>query len=132
VNFLGIGGLEILVIALVAFLVLGPRKMAEAGKTAAKVLSQLRKQRDELTAALLEEPGKEAPGAGSGGTHGRPAPRPDGTDDDFPGYPGGAALREPIKRHSGRDPNGPLDAGRDRDAAGPRPDSDGQSGAPRG
>jgi sec-independent protein translocase protein TatB len=56
VNFFGIGGLEMLVIALVAFLVLGPKKMADAGKSAAKILSELRKQRDELTAAILAEP----------------------------------------------------------------------------
>lgn len=58
-NFLGIGGLELMIIALVAFLVLGPRKMAEAGKTIAKVLTELRKQRDELTQALLIEPEPE-------------------------------------------------------------------------
>jgi Sec-independent protein translocase protein TatA len=55
VNFFGIGGLELLIIGLVAFLVLGPKKMAEAGKTAAKILSELRKQRDELTAAIMSE-----------------------------------------------------------------------------
>lgn len=58
-NFLGIGGLELMIIALVAFLVLGPHKMAEAGKTIAKVLTELRKQRDELTQALLIEPEPE-------------------------------------------------------------------------
>ena len=58
-NFFGIGGLEMLVIALVAFLVLGPRKMADAGKSAAKILSELRKQRDELTAAILAEPAEQ-------------------------------------------------------------------------
>jgi hypothetical protein len=115
-NFLGIGGFEILVIALVAFLVLGPKKMAEAGKTAAKILSQLRKQRDELTAALLDEPGKGTPGASGEGSGGRSVPRGDEADDDFPGDPLGASLREPI---------------RGTDASSHRPDSDGQSAAPR-
>jgi len=55
-NFFGIGGLELVIIALVAFLVLGPRKMAEAGKTVARVMSELKKQRDELTQVLLIEP----------------------------------------------------------------------------
>jgi Sec-independent protein translocase protein TatA len=99
VNFLGIGGLEVLVIALVAFLVLGPKRMAEAGKTAAKVLSQLRKQRDELTSALLEEPGKETPG------------------DDFPGYPGGASLREPVGRPPAPASGDPSEAGPEQDPA---------------
>lgn len=61
-NFFGIGGLELLVIGLVAFLVLGPKKMAEAGKSAAKILSELRKQRDELTAAIMAEEPPEREG----------------------------------------------------------------------
>ncbi|MBI4306276.1 MAG: twin-arginine translocase TatA/TatE family subunit [Chloroflexi bacterium] len=56
VNIFGIGGMELVVIGLVAFLLLGPRKMAEAGKTVAKILSEVRRQRDELTAAIMQEP----------------------------------------------------------------------------
>lgn len=62
-NFFGIGGLELLVIGLVAFLVLGPKKMAEAGRSAAKIMSELRKQRDELTAAIMAEEPSELEGA---------------------------------------------------------------------
>ena len=74
-NFFGIGGIELIVIALVAFLVLGPRRMAEAGKTIARFMAELRKQRDELTSALLDEP----PAVGRKG----PALKDPG---DFPGY----------------------------------------------
>ena len=122
-NFLGIGGFEILVIALVAFLVLGPKKMAEAGKTAAKVLSQLRKQRDELTAALLEEPGKEPPGAGAAPPSPGSARRTDAAGADFPGYPGGESLREPIKDSSVRPSSS--------DGPSASSSSDDQSAAPR-
>ena len=62
-NFFGIGGMELLVIGLVAFLVLGPQKMADAGKTVAKIMSELRKQKDELTSAILEEPRPKRPEA---------------------------------------------------------------------
>ncbi|MBI4219876.1 MAG: twin-arginine translocase TatA/TatE family subunit [Chloroflexi bacterium] len=55
-NVFGIGGMELIVIGLVAFLLLGPRKMAEAGKTVAKILGEVRRQRDELTAAIMQEP----------------------------------------------------------------------------
>ena len=55
-NFLGIGGFEILVIAAVAFLVLGPRKMSEAGKAFGKTLAELRRQRDELTEMVMQDP----------------------------------------------------------------------------
>ncbi len=80
-NVFGIGGLELLVIGLVAFLVLGPKKMAEAGKTAAKIMSELRKQRDELTTAIMaEEPPKPAgtrrEAAGSRPEQGGAAPVP--------------------------------------------------------
>lgn len=60
-NFLGIGGFEILVIAAVAFMVLGPRKMSETGKAVGKTLRELRRQRDELTAMVMQDPEEEPP-----------------------------------------------------------------------
>ena len=53
-NFLGIGGLELLLIAIVGFLVLGPKRLSEGARTAAKVLRELRRQRDELTGMVRE------------------------------------------------------------------------------
>lgn len=53
-NFLGIGGLELLLIAIVAFVVLGPKRLSEGARTAAKVLRELRRQRDELTGMVRE------------------------------------------------------------------------------
>ena len=53
-NFMGIGPMEIMVVAILAFFLLGPRKMAEAGKTFGKVLRELREQRDEFTSLIME------------------------------------------------------------------------------
>mgnify|MGYP001277531453 CR=1 FL=1 len=60
-NFGGIGGFEILVIAAVAFMVLGPRKMADTSKAVGKTLRDLRRQRDELTAIVMQDPEDEPP-----------------------------------------------------------------------
>lgn len=87
-NVFGIGSLEFLVIALVAFLVLGPRKMAEAGKTVAKIMSELRKQRDELTSAILEEPHDQ--------------PRPGRTEISAKDKAGGAAAKRPSDGSNGQ------------------------------
>jgi Tat protein translocase TatB subunit len=54
VNFLGIGGLELVLIGIVAFLVVGPKRLSEGARTAAKVLRELRRQRDELTGMVRE------------------------------------------------------------------------------
>ena len=53
-NFLGIGGLELVLIGIVAFLVVGPKRLSEGARTAAKMLSELRRQRDELTGMVRE------------------------------------------------------------------------------
>ena len=53
-NFMGIGPMEIMVVAILAFFLLGPKKMAEAGKTFGKVLRELREQRDEFTSLIME------------------------------------------------------------------------------
>ena len=53
-NFLGIGGLELVLIGIVGFLVLGPKRLSEGARTAAKMLNELRRQRDELTGMVRE------------------------------------------------------------------------------
>ena len=60
-NFLGIGLFELLVIGGLAYVLLGPKRMGEAGKTLGKALRELRRQRDELTAMLMHDPEEEAP-----------------------------------------------------------------------
>ena len=54
-NFLGIGLFELLVIGGLGYLLFGPRKMGEAGRTLGKALRELRRQRDEFTALLVDD-----------------------------------------------------------------------------
>ena len=53
-NFLGIGGLELVVVFLVALLVVGPARLVEGARTARKYMTELRRQREELT-QMVEE-----------------------------------------------------------------------------
>ena len=55
-NFMGMGLLELGVIFLVAFLVLGPGKSIEMARTAGKMIRDLRRSMADITAAIdLEE-----------------------------------------------------------------------------
>lgn len=56
-NFIGIGPMELLVIATLAFFLLGPKKMADSGKAVGKAITELRKQRDELTSLIMDDTG---------------------------------------------------------------------------
>ena len=53
-NFLGIGGLELVVVFLVALFVVGPVRLVHGAKTARKYMTELRRQREELT-QMVEE-----------------------------------------------------------------------------
>ncbi len=53
-NVLGMGPMEFLVVAALAFFLLGPKKMAEAGRTFGKVMKEFRAQRDELTSMIMD------------------------------------------------------------------------------
>ena len=53
-NLFGIGGLELIVVFLVALLVVGPVRLVEGARTARKYLTELRRQREELT-QMVEE-----------------------------------------------------------------------------
>ena len=61
VNFFGVGFLELTVIFLVAFLVLGPGKSIEMARTAGKLLGDLRRTLNELTAAASLTPENPPP-----------------------------------------------------------------------
>ena len=66
-NFMGMGILELGVIFLVAFLVLGPSRSIEMARTAGKVIRDLRRSMADMTAAIdLEE--LESSGARTSGT----------------------------------------------------------------
>lgn len=82
-NFFGVGFLELTVIFLVAFLVMGPGKSIEMARTAGKLLGELRRTLNEMTAAANLNP--ENPGA-----HTPAANRPDAPPANTP-----AATKEP-------------------------------------
>ena len=73
-NILGMGTLEILVILLVAFVVMGPDKMIDAGRLLGRAAREARRLTDELPDLILNEadvdsarsqPGRRDPGPSS-------------------------------------------------------------------
>ena len=63
-DFLGIGGWEVLLILVVAVIVLGPGRIAEVGRTMGKIVRTLKKASFDLSAQVsreLEEQEKKPP-----------------------------------------------------------------------
>ncbi len=60
-NFLGMGTTEILIIALIAFVLLGPQRMIDAAKMAGKATREIRKTIDDLPSLDLDITGDDAP-----------------------------------------------------------------------
>ena len=63
-DFLGIGGWEVLLILVIAVIVWGPRRMAEIGRTLGKIVRTVKKATFDLTAQVtkeLEDQDKENP-----------------------------------------------------------------------
>lgn len=54
-NIFGMGPLELLVIALVAFIFLGPKKMVDAARLMGKATREVRRMTDELPKIVLDE-----------------------------------------------------------------------------
>jgi len=59
-NLFGVGSLEIIIILLVAFLVLGPNQLLGVAKGLGKVMRELRNATGQFT-RMLEEEGQEEP-----------------------------------------------------------------------
>ena len=74
-NFFGVGFLELTVIFLVAFLVMGPGKSIEMARTAGKLLGELRRTLNEMTAAANLNPDNPPP-AGPPANSAPPSPEP--------------------------------------------------------
>ncbi len=67
-NFLGMGPLELLVIAVLAFIVLGPERMVDAGRMLGRAAREVKRLADEmpkLSLDDLEEAATEKDGRGS-------------------------------------------------------------------
>ncbi|MFH1559913.1 MAG: twin-arginine translocase TatA/TatE family subunit [Chloroflexota bacterium] len=61
-DFLGIGPIELLVIALIAFLFLGPERMMEMARSLGKIMRDVRRTTSELPSLLsLDEPIDQPP-----------------------------------------------------------------------
>ena len=54
-NIFGMGPLELLVIALIAFILLGPQRMVDAARLLGKTTKEVRRMTDELPKIVLEE-----------------------------------------------------------------------------
>ena len=105
-NLMGIGTMELVVILLVAFLVLGPGKSIDLAKRTGRVLGDLRRAFSEVTEAISAEErqrpqGQQPPPPPPPGVPSRPD-LPD--DDDNP--PGGNAPGT-NQGPPGRERNGP-------------------------
>jgi Sec-independent protein translocase protein TatA len=55
VNFLGIGGFELVIIAGLALFLLGPKKMIETSRNAGKLIRELKTERDKFTNMIMTE-----------------------------------------------------------------------------
>ena len=75
-NFFGVGFLELAVVFLVAFLVMGPGKSLELARTAGKLVGELRRTLNEMTAAVNLNP--ENPGGAAAPPGNRPGQPPPG------------------------------------------------------
>ena len=68
-TFLGMGPLEVMIILLVAFIVLGPQRMLDAAKLLGKATREVRRMSQSLTDVLdetMEEPRVHRPGGHTG------------------------------------------------------------------
>lgn len=54
-NFLGIGGFELVIIAGLALFLLGPKKMIETSRNAGKLIRELKMERDKFTNMIMTE-----------------------------------------------------------------------------
>ena len=79
-NFLGMGPLEILVIAVLAFIVLGPERMVDAGRMLGKAAREVKRLTDELPKLSLDDIDEAATGRAGRGPEGQPAKPADGAE----------------------------------------------------
>jgi len=82
-DFLGIGGAEVLLIIVVAILVLGPTKIVDFAKTLGQISQKVRKASMELTSSVTREVDEEERAAKS--EKDKPGPGKDGKAPAGPG-----------------------------------------------
>ena len=95
-NLFGVGFLELTVIFLVAFLVMGPGKSIELARTAGKLLGDLRRTLNEMTAAANLNP--DNPGSTTTPPPNPPSPPP-AAPQEPPPPPGAVPTTGPGDRN---------------------------------
>ena len=93
-NIMGVGGLELLVVLIVALLVLGPTRLAEYGRTLGKLIGELRRASEGIPAVfenLLDERKSQT------------EEEEEAADEPPPGPPEGS-LPQPRRRTPRREP----------------------------
>ena len=104
-NLMGIGTMELVVILLVAFLVLGPGKSIDMAKRTGRVLGDLRRAFSEVTEAISAEERQRPQGQQQPPPPPGVPSRPDLPDDDPP--PAGDNPSGGDQGTSSRERNGP-------------------------
>lgn len=84
-NLLGMGTLEIVTILLIAFIFLGPSRMAEAARFLGKIVGDLRRMSAELPTMVLEEEDAPIVRRGSGPSAAAPRTGEAGTEEEADG-----------------------------------------------
>jgi Sec-independent protein translocase protein TatA len=114
-NFLGIGGLELIVIVGLAFFVLGPKKMIETSRSAGKLIRELKEERDKFTKMVMtefddedEKPASSSGSSGGGSDASAPvtSPSPDEAPSGAVSRPRGGARN----MADFGDPGGPIES----------------------
>ena len=92
-NIFGMGPLELLVIALVAFIFLGPKKMVDAVRLLGKATKEVRRMTDELPKIVLDEEQVQPARASSTQSNQEMRNEADDTQDEEPVADGPVAFR---------------------------------------
>ena len=108
-NFMGVGLMELAVILLVAFLVLGPGRSIDMARKSGKLLGDLRRTFGEVTDAISIEQQQEQRGEQRPPPPSAAAPPPPGipTRPDLPDDDDDAAAATPPPEPSGQNRPGP-------------------------
>ena len=103
-NVLGMGPLELLVIAVLAFIVLGPERMVDAGRMLGKAAREVKRIADEMPKLSLDDIDEAATGRAGRGSEDQSAKATDGAETEREGPVSFRSNRPEAKeKPTGRD-----------------------------
>ena len=106
-NFLGMGPLELVVIAVLAFIVLGPERMVDAGRMLGKAAREVKRLADEMPKLSLDDLEEAATGRDVRGTEDQPAKPNEGVETEREGPVSFRSSSQATKeKPTGRDEQG--------------------------